>query len=115
MQIVVNANLTRQPDVWFEFGLHREAIAFEFAHFARVAFEQLDAAGGAASVAAAAVKNIDAGVFDYQDEFLSLRCFSFDQTSRSFSLNFRHLSRSVYDLGVSRSSSINSVVSTGLE
>jgi hypothetical protein len=37
---------------------------FELAHFAGIAFEDFDAAGGAAGVAAAAVKDVDAGVFN---------------------------------------------------
>ena len=57
-------NLTRQTNVGCELGFDGEAISFELAHFTRIAFENFDAASGAACVAAAAVKNVDTGIFD---------------------------------------------------
>jgi hypothetical protein len=84
-------NLAGQTNVRGEFCFDGETVSFEFAHFAGVAFEEFDATGRAASVAAAAVKNIDAGVFDNEDEFLSGRCFSFDQTISSFRFDLWHL------------------------
>jgi hypothetical protein len=57
-------NLARQASVGRELGFDREAIAFEVLHFTGFAFEDFDAARGAASVAAAAVKNVYSGVFN---------------------------------------------------
>jgi hypothetical protein len=88
LEIAVDANLARESNVWREFGFNSEAIAFEVAHFAWLAFQDLDAASGATSIAAAAVKNVDAGVFKGQDQFLPGGRFGFDETGGGFSLDF---------------------------
>jgi hypothetical protein len=90
-QITINANLAGEPNVWRQLRLHRQTIAFEFSHLTRLALENLNATSGAARISAAAVKNIDACVFDRQDEFLSCWWFSFDQTARGLCLNLWHL------------------------
>jgi hypothetical protein len=90
-QVVGDANLTREANVRGKFGFDSEAIAFEFAHRAGIAFQDFDAAGRATSVAAAAVKNIDTGVFEGQDEFFAGRRLGFDKTSGGFSLDLRHV------------------------
>jgi hypothetical protein len=71
LEIAVDANLARESNVRRELGFHREAIAFEFSHFAGLTFEELDAASRATSVTAAAVKNVDTGVFEYEHQFLA--------------------------------------------
>ena len=91
LQIAVDANLTRESNVRRELGFNSEAIAFEISHFTRLAFQDLDTTSGATRIAAATVKNVDTGVFKGQDEFLPGRRFSFDETSGSFSLDFRHV------------------------
>jgi hypothetical protein len=69
---------------------HGEAVSFELAHFTRLTFENLNATSGAARVAAAAVKYVDARVFEGEYEFFPGRWFSFDETAGSLSLDFRH-------------------------
>jgi hypothetical protein len=90
LEIAVDVNLARESNVWRELGFNSEAIAFEVSHFTGLAFEKLDAASGATSIAAAAVKDVDTGVFESQDQFLPGRRFGFDETSGGFSLDFRH-------------------------
>src|SRR5688572_11008076 len=63
IEIVAYANLAREAHVRSEFRLDREAIAFEFAHRPGIAFKHFDAARRATRISAAAVKNIDTGVF----------------------------------------------------
>ena len=86
----MDANLARKSDVGRELRFHREAVSFELTHFTRLTLEDLDAAGGAARVAAAAVKYVDAGVFEGENEFFTGRWFGFDETVCSLSLDFRH-------------------------
>ena len=63
----MNANLARETDVIRKLCFHCQTIAFEFAHFAWIAGENFNAARGAASVASATMKNVDAGIFNRQD------------------------------------------------
>jgi hypothetical protein len=91
LEIAVDANLARESSIRRKLGFNSEAIAFEVSHFAGLAFEQLDAASGATSIAAAAVKDVDTGVFEGQDQFLPGRRFGFDETSGGFSLDFWHV------------------------
>jgi hypothetical protein len=79
-----------RTNVGRELRFHGEAVSFELAHFTGLTFENLNATSGAARVAAAAVQDVDACVFDGEYEFLSVRWFSFDKTVRSLSLDFRH-------------------------
>jgi len=90
IQIVADVNLARQARVRSQFLLYRKAIAFEFAHLARIAFENLNTAGSATRIAATAVKNIDSRVFDYEYEFLAFRCVDFDRTSSGYSMDLWH-------------------------
>ena len=90
-QIAIHMNLARQTNVGREFCFDSETVSFEVSHFTGFTLEHLDAAGGATSVAAATVKNVNSSVFDCEDEFLSGRRFSFNQTSSGFSLDLRHL------------------------
>ena len=69
LQIVLHSYLTGQTDVVGEFRFHRETIAFEFTHFAWISGENFHAASGAASIATAAVQDVDPGIFDCQDKF----------------------------------------------
>jgi hypothetical protein len=78
VQIVLNSNLARKTNVGREFSFDGETISFEFSHFTGLTFENFDAARRAARVSAAAVKNVDTGIFKDQNQFLSLGCFSFD-------------------------------------
>jgi hypothetical protein len=78
LEIAVNADLARESNIRRELGFHRKAITFEVHHFARFAFEHLDAASSATSIAATAVKNVDTGIFEGQDQFLPGRRFGFD-------------------------------------
>ena len=71
-------NLARQAHVRREFGFNREPITLEFTHFLRFAFKNLNPASGATSIAAAAVQNIDAGIFQRQHQFLPGRRVSFN-------------------------------------
>jgi hypothetical protein len=91
MQIVLNPDLAGKTSIGREFSFNREPVAFEFSHFTRVALENFDPAGRAASVAAATVKYVDTSVFKHQNEFLSIGSFGFDQTIRSLSLDLWHL------------------------
>jgi hypothetical protein len=91
LQIAVDANLARESNVRRELGFSSQAIAFEVPHFTGLAFEDLDPASGATSITAAAVKNVDTGVFEGQDQFLPGRRFGFDDTSGGFSLDFWHV------------------------
>jgi hypothetical protein len=65
-QIVFYSNLTRQSYVVPEFSFHRQAVALQLAHLARVSIEHLDATRRAAGVTAASMQDIDAGVFNGQ-------------------------------------------------
>ena len=47
-----------------QFCFHRQTIPLEFAHFAGIACEHFDSTGGAAGVAAAAMEDVDAGIFN---------------------------------------------------
>ena len=91
LQIAVDANLARESNVRRELGFNSEPIAFEIAHFARLALKDLDAASSATRIATATVKNVDTSIFQRQDEFLPGRRFGFDETSGGFSLDFRHV------------------------
>ena len=84
-------NLAGEPNVGCKLRLNCKTVTFEIAHLAGITFKELNAAGRAARVAAATVKNIDAGIFNSEDKFLSGRYFSFNETTGSFSLNFWHL------------------------
>ena len=90
-EIVLNVDLARETSVWRELGFHRESIAFELTHFTRVALEKFNAASCATSVAAAAVQDVDAGVFNDKNEFLPGRCVDFNEASSSLSLDLRHV------------------------
>jgi hypothetical protein len=52
--------------VW-ELGLQGQSISLQLAHFARVSFENLDAAGRTASIPAATMKDVDSGIFNNQN------------------------------------------------
>jgi hypothetical protein len=86
----MHPDLARQANVGPKLRFHGEAVSFELTHFTGLTFENLNATSGAARVAAAAVQNVDACVFDGENEFLSIWCFSFHETIGSFRLNFRH-------------------------
>jgi hypothetical protein len=90
-QVALDVNLARQASVGGELSFHSETVSFELCHFTGFTLDDLDAAGGAFSVAAATVKNVNSRIFNRQNEFLSGRRFSFDQTSSGFSLDLRHL------------------------
>jgi hypothetical protein len=90
IQIVADVNLTREARVRCQFLLYRESITFEFAHLPRIAFKNLNAAGSATRIPAAAVKDIDSRVFDYEYEFLAFRRIDVDWTSSSFSVDLWH-------------------------
>jgi hypothetical protein len=91
VQIAADPNLARETHVRREFRLDRKTIAFELAHWPRIAFENFNPARRTTRVPTTAVKNIDTGVFKYEDQFLSIRCIGFDWTSGSFSLDLWHL------------------------
>jgi hypothetical protein len=57
-------NLARQTSVRRELSFHSETVALEFLHFTGFALKDLNAARGATRVAAAAVKNVNSGVFN---------------------------------------------------
>jgi hypothetical protein len=90
LQVAINAVLTGEPHVVGKFGLHRQTIALKLAHWAKVSFENLDTAGGATGIAAAAVKNIDASVFENQHQFLSFWRVNCLRSSRNGGFNLRH-------------------------
>jgi len=46
---------------------------FELTHCTGFAFENFDATGGAACISAAAVQDVDASIFEDEDEFLAVR------------------------------------------
>jgi len=91
IQIAADSNLTRKPHVRREFRLNRKSIAFEFAHRPRIAFENLNPARSTTRIPTTAVKNINACVFEYEDQFLPLRRIGLDWTSGSFSVDLWHL------------------------
>jgi hypothetical protein len=55
-------DLTGQPDVVWQFSFHRQAITLEFAHFARISGEDFDSARRTASIAAAAMEDVNPGI-----------------------------------------------------
>jgi hypothetical protein len=57
-------NLAGETNVVREFSFHREPVALDFAHLARIAIQDLNAASCATGVATTAMKNIDTGIFD---------------------------------------------------
>lgn len=91
LQIIVNPDLAGQAHVRRKFGFDCETIPFELPHLTSLAFENLNPASGTTSVATTTVKNIDPCIFKRQNEFLPGRRLGFNQTSRSFSLDFRHV------------------------
>jgi hypothetical protein len=74
LEVVLDAHLARETDVFCKPCLHCEAVALGFAYFARVARENFHAAGRAFGVAATAMQYIYASVFDGEDEFAPLVC-----------------------------------------
>src|SRR6185312_6417937 len=75
LQVIVHANLAGKPHVRRELGFQRQTVTLKFSHLTRIAFEQFNPASGAASVAAAAMKNVDSGIFNYQYQLLSFERF----------------------------------------
>jgi hypothetical protein len=60
----MNPNLARQANVVSEVSFHGQTISFQFAHLAGIAGQYLNPAGGATSIAATAVENVDPRILD---------------------------------------------------
>jgi hypothetical protein len=90
LQIVNNVNLAREPDVIREFGFHRQAVAFQFTHFAGISSKHLNAAGGTTCVAAAAMENVYSRILKDKDQLLSGGGFNSLQASGGLSFNSGH-------------------------
>ena len=90
VEIVFDEDLAREPNVFRQLGFHREPVALEFPHLARIAVEHLDATGGAAGVAATAMQNVYAGIFDCQDELFAFGCFKWLSSACGFRCNRGH-------------------------
>ena len=71
-------NLAGQASVWRQVRLDCEAVALELSHLSGLTFENFYATRSAARIAATAVKDVDARIFDGENEFLSGWCFCFD-------------------------------------
>jgi hypothetical protein len=63
----VYSNLARKTNVVREVSFHGQTIPFEFAHLARVACENFNAASGATGVTTTAMENVDSSILD--DEY----------------------------------------------
>jgi hypothetical protein len=90
MKIVEKKDLAREAGALIEIGLCREDSGLVVADGARVAGKDLDPAGRAAGIAATAVKYVDAGILDREDQpflFVSLKS---NGASGSFCLDIYH-------------------------
>jgi hypothetical protein len=92
-QVVMNANLTRETNVIRKVSFHGQTIPFELAHLARVARENFDTAGGATSVATAAMENVDSSILDNEYQLLSLGSFNGLSAGCSYGFDVGHLVR----------------------
>jgi hypothetical protein len=63
-QIILNSNLAGQPDVGGKVRFNSEPITLEFSHLTRITSQHCDAASSTASIATAAMEDVDAGIFD---------------------------------------------------
>jgi hypothetical protein len=86
----MNMNLTGEAYVVIEISFHGQSIALELAHLARIAGENFDTAGGAASVAATAMQNIDSCVLEDEYELLSFGRIYGLSASCSYGFDVRH-------------------------
>jgi hypothetical protein len=71
-------NLTRQSNVGRELRLDSQPVPFKFTHLARIAFKDFNPTSRTACIATAPMKNVNAGIFDYQNKFLTRRSFRFN-------------------------------------
>jgi hypothetical protein len=92
-QVVVNANLAREANVIGELRFHSETIALKFTHLPWIAGENLDAAGGATSIATTAVQDVDPRVFEDEYQLLSFGGFNGLSARCGYGFNVWHALR----------------------
>jgi hypothetical protein len=90
LEVINDVHLAGKPHVLGQAGLGSEACALKLAYFAGVSRQHLYAASSTFGIAAAAVQNVNARVFDCQHELAPLRRLKTSQTRSSLCFNLRH-------------------------
>jgi hypothetical protein len=86
----MNMNLAGETYVVIEISFHGQSIALELAHLARIAGENFDTAGGAASVPATAMQNVDSPVLEDEYQLLSFGRLNGLSAGCSYGFDIRH-------------------------
>jgi hypothetical protein len=90
MKVIAEPDLTREPGAFIEVRFGRQDRRLVLAYRARVAGKNLDPAGRAAGIAAAAMKYVDAMILDRENQSLAFFRFKGNGAPGSICLDIYH-------------------------